>query len=65
MTGRVSAFDLHRGLGTVVGDDGRSYSFHCVAIADGSRTIEVGAAVRFVVTAGLLGVDQATDLHPA
>ncbi len=54
-TGSVSDFDEHRGLGTVAGDDGSSYHFHCTGIADGTRTIAVDAPVRFDVIAGRLG----------
>jgi cold shock CspA family protein len=60
----VSSFDAERGLGTVVTDDGRSLPFHCTAIADGSRTIAVGARVAFVVVAGHLGRWEATGLAP-
>ncbi len=45
--GTVTAFDEHVGLGTVVADDGTAYLFHCVEIADGSRTIPVGTGVSF------------------
>lgn len=45
--GTVSEFDETRGLGTVVGDDGRRYPFHCTQVADGTRTIEPGTAVTF------------------
>lgn len=41
----VSAFDAHVGLGKVRTDDGTEVLFHCAEIADGSRSIEVGAAV--------------------
>ena len=44
MTGTVTAFDEARGCGTVRADDGATYCFHCTAIADGTRTIEVGTA---------------------
>lgn len=47
MTGRVTEFDEHVGLGVVTGDDGVSYPFHCVEIVDGTRTIAVGSAVVF------------------
>jgi cold shock CspA family protein len=47
MSGRVTAFDEPRGLGTITADDGQPYLFHCTQIADGSRTIAVGQAVRF------------------
>ncbi len=44
--GRVTAFDESGGLGTIEAD-GVPYLFHCVEIADGSRTIRVGADVAF------------------
>ena len=55
VTGTVDTFDDARGLGTVRADDGIVLDFHCTAIADGSRTIPVGQAVRFTVVAGRLG----------
>ena len=45
--GTVTAFDEHVGLGEVRSEDGDVYLFHCVEIADGSRTIDVGAPVEF------------------
>jgi cold shock CspA family protein len=45
--GVVTEFDVHVGLGTVRGDDGIDYLFHCVEIADGSRTIDPGTTVEF------------------
>ena len=54
-TGVVSAFDEPRGLGVIRGQGGEDVPFHCTAIADGSRTIPVGQAVRFTVVAGRLG----------
>ena len=49
LDGAVIEFDDAAGLGTVVADDGIEYRFHCVEIADGTRTIEVGATVTFDV----------------
>ena len=66
--GTVSAFDVDRGLGSVTADDGGELAFHCTAIADGTRTIEVGARVTFVVVPGHLGRDEArsvTGLSPS
>jgi CspA family cold shock protein len=54
MQGRVSEFDDARGLGTIEAG-GRSYPFHCTQIADGTRTIDVGAAVSFEVAPGVGG----------
>ena len=47
MSGRVTAFDEPKGLGTITAEDGQPYLFHCTQIADGSRTIAVGQTVRF------------------
>jgi len=53
--GRVVEFDEHVGMGAVEGDDGSRLDFHCVAIADGSRSIDVGADVTYDVVPGRLG----------
>jgi cold shock CspA family protein len=63
-SGTVTAFDEDRGLGEIAGDDGGAYPFHCTAIADGSRTIDEGAAVRFDVIAGRLGRWEAWSVTP-
>jgi CspA family cold shock protein len=55
MHGTVTEFDEARGLGVVTADDGTTYPFHCTQIADGTRTIDVGATVRFDVGPGLPG----------
>lgn len=60
--GAVTAFDEPRGLGEVTGEDGDVLGFHCTAIADGSRTVDVGAKVAYQVTPGLLGRFEARDL---
>jgi len=62
LTGTVTEFDDVKGLGTVTGDDGREWFFHCTQIADGSRTIEVGTAVTFEVVPGHLGQWEAARL---
>ena len=63
--GSVVAFDEAVGLGTVSTAGDVAYPFHCTAIADGSRSIPVGAQVSFVVRAGRGGVWEAGDLRPA
>jgi cold shock CspA family protein len=64
--GRVATFDEPEGYGTVAADDpAGQWFFHCTAIADGTRSIEVGAEVVFEVVAGHLGRFEATDLRPA
>lgn len=55
LRGTVDRWDDHAGHGTVAGEDGSTYFFHCTQIADGSRTIEQGTAVRFQVVAGHIG----------
>jgi cold shock CspA family protein len=63
MKGVVTAFDEHRGIGSVELAEGGSLFFHCTAIADGSRTIEVGASVTFDVVPGHLGRYEASSLE--
>lgn len=62
MDGVVTEFDEHRGLGTVEAD-GQRYPFHCTAIADGTRTIDVGAEVSFAVVPGLGGRWEASAVE--
>jgi cold shock CspA family protein len=47
ISGQVTQFDDAKGLGTVTAENGTDYVFHVIEIADGSRTIDVGQAVRF------------------
>jgi cold shock CspA family protein len=63
--GAVSCFDKERGLGEITGADGATYPFHSTVIADGSRTIAVGTAVEFEVTAGHLGRWEASAIVAA
>ena len=53
------------GLGTVVDDFGGSFGFHATAIADGTRTIAVGAEVVFALSPGHGGRYEARSLVPA
>jgi cold shock CspA family protein len=64
LTGHVAAFDEAAGFGTVTADDGTAYFFHCTQIADGTRTIAVGARVRFDVVPWHLGRYEAVGLSP-
>ena len=62
----MEEFDAERGIGTVAPDGGGTpLFFHCTAIADGSRLIEPGTPVSYLVRPGLLGRWEATDLRPA
>ena len=60
--GVVTAFDEARGLGEVRDAAGVAFPFHCTQIADGTRTIEVGARVAFEAVAGHLGRMEAVGL---
>ncbi len=62
--GTVTAFDREVGLGEVTAADGTVYPFHCIEIADGSRDIPVGVAVRFGLL-GKLGRLEAARIAPA
>ena len=62
--GAVIDFDEHVGLGHVTADDGAEHLFHCVEIADGTRTIAVGTAVTFELLPKF-GRYEAARLRPA
>ncbi len=47
LSGIVTAFNDAHGLGEITDTASVVWPFHCVSIADGSRTIEVGRAVMF------------------
>jgi hypothetical protein len=62
MEGTVASFDEPRGLGTVdVG--GTSYPFHCTALLDGTRSVEVGTPVTFELRAAGMGRWEATRIE--
>ncbi|MFP4511412.1 MAG: cold-shock protein [Acidimicrobiales bacterium] len=63
-TGTVTDFDDAAGYGTVTDSGGEQWFFHCTAIADGTRTIEIGTQVAFEIVAGRLGAWEASDLRP-
>ena len=63
--GAVVDFDEAKGYGTVEdAATGARYFFHCTQIADGSRSISLGALVEFEVTAGRQGRWEAVGLRP-
>jgi cold shock CspA family protein len=62
MQGRISAFDEPRGLGTIDAD-GVTYPFHCTALLDGTRTIDLDAPVTFEVRAAGMGRWEATRIE--
>ena len=51
--GTVTSFDESAGLGVIAGADGVEHPFHCIEIADGSRSIGAGVEVSFDVLAKL------------
>lgn len=63
--GVVDRFDDFAGWGAVRESDGTERFFHCTRIADGSRAIEVGATVTFLLAPVGLGTWEAVDLRPA
>ena len=64
MQGTVTRFDQHVGLGEITADSGAVIPFHCIAIADGTRNITVGAEVEFGLVPKL-GRYEAADITPA
>jgi cold shock CspA family protein len=62
--GTVAEFDDYIGLGIVRGDEGGEWPFHCTQIADGSRSINVGAPVVFDVAPGGPGRWEAINVLP-
>ncbi|MFZ4113215.1 MAG: hypothetical protein ACOYKG_08555 [Ilumatobacteraceae bacterium] len=47
LTGTVTAFNDAHGLGEITDSASVVWPFHCVSIADGSRTIDLGQTVTF------------------
>lgn len=63
-TGVVTEFFFERGLGTIRGDGGAEFPFHCTAIADGTRDIAVGTRVAYDLHAGHHGRIEASGIGP-
>lgn len=63
MHGVVTSFSDRVGLGTVTSAVGGAFDFHCIEIADGTRTIDVGAKVTFTLLARF-GTWQAGSIAP-
>ena len=61
--GVVVGFDDHRGDGWIESVDG-SWYFHCVAIADGSRSVANGLEVTGIRVVGHRGVDEVVGVRP-
>ena len=65
MNGRIQSFDAHRGGGLMRSENGEVYYFHCVNIADGSRSVVVGEMVTARRGVGHLGHDEAFEIVKA
>jgi cold shock CspA family protein len=65
ISGTVTEFDGVRGWGAIRSVTGTEHFFHCTEIADGSRSIVPGTAVRFQVVAGRLGWWEAAAVEPS
>lgn len=48
-SGIVTQFNQSVGLGEITDTNGRVWPFHCVAIEDGTRSIETGTSVVFTI----------------
>lgn len=58
----VVSFDAARGDGILRDHRGRDFYFHCVHIADGTRSVDAGTRVTARRAVGLRGSDEAIDL---
>jgi cold shock CspA family protein len=63
-SGTVVEFDARRGIGIVERADGARFGFHCTQIADGTRTVPVGAPVTYRIVPGPLGRWEAGEIAP-
>lgn len=63
-TGTVESFDFQVATGVLVDRSGIRYPFHCTAIADGSRDIQVGIEVAFRLVFGHAGRVEAASISP-
>jgi cold shock CspA family protein len=60
--GSIESFDDRRGDGRLIAENGERLYFHCVDIADGTRTIDVGERVTAERAVGHLGHDEAVKV---
>jgi cold shock CspA family protein len=63
ITGVIESFDERRGDGLLRGDDGENFYFHCVSIADGSRSITPGVRAEGQRAVGRLGHDEVVSVR--
>lgn len=62
LNGAIEGFDDRRGDGFLVSDDGQRFYFHCVNIANGTRTVPNGVRATAQRWVGHLGHDDAIDV---
>jgi cold shock CspA family protein len=60
--GRIESFDERRGDGLLRSEDGERLYFHCVNIADGTRSVTPGETVSARRGVGHLGHDEALEI---
>lgn len=63
IVGVVESFDEAFGTGVIRSDAEERLAFHCIEIADGTRTIAVGTPVRATRSVGRRGHDEATAIY--
>ena len=64
LSGTVTSFDAHVGLGQITSSDGVIVMFHCAEIADGSRAIDIGTSVNFELLTKF-SRNEASAIRPA
>lgn len=64
LSGTVTSFDAHVGLGQITSNDGVIVMFHCAEIADGSRAIDIGTSVNFEMLTKF-SRNEASAIRPA
>jgi cold shock CspA family protein len=62
--GVIERFDERRGDGWLRVSDGETFYFHCVSIADGTRSIAVGVRAEARRCVGHQGHDEVVDVRP-
>lgn len=63
LRGTIELFNEQRGDGIFRSDEGEMLYFHCVNIADGTRSINPGARAEGRRRVGLLGRDELTEVR--
>jgi hypothetical protein len=58
VVGFIESFDDHRGDGVLLSDEGERFYFHCVALVNGTRHIELGVRARGERRVGHVGRDE-------